>query len=577
MEQNGWFRLEKDKLPSSKTRTGSRPSASPKPRYYCTHLEEIGSKPALPLSSTFEPFVQQPPAVDEIIPIESNIEAAELTAKTEAIESESSAELKEVAGISSELEYSSEEDALTAATDTETANLSAKSLEDMNCTHSSKAESQKPHSQTVGPRGPVLLQDGVLHEVLDTFVHKKIPQRAVHAKGYGAAGTFCAYRSMQEYTKLCFLQKEGCETPVRVRFSLAVSNPGTPDTSRNVRGFSAKFYTDEGVFDLLCNHIPVFLVRDAIRFPESIQAFLPSPENNLIDPNHFWNFIARAPEAIHFVTWLYSDAGTVKSLRKLHTSSVNTYVWKNFADERRYVKYHWIPVAGEEYIGKEEATRLAGLDSDYAGRELYNTIAQGIPVEYELHVQLMDPRDEAELPYDPLDDTKTWDETKYPLIPVGRLSLTQNTTDYDAQVERIAFSPANLLEGAELSHDKMLQGRSFIYWDAQRYRLGSQFRSLPVNAQKDWCPNDIITNGNGIEVIGNQIRSVIPKQNDFYQAGERYRSLSEEQKDHLVDNIASELHLAPIETIRIVMDYFRNASEAMAQRIEKRMEDYRVQ
>ena len=433
---------------------------------------------------------------------------------------------------------------------------------------------QKKHSQTVGPRGPVLLQDGVLHEVLDTFVHKKTPGRAVHTKGFGAAGIFRAYRSMEQYTKLCFLQKEGCVTPVRARFSLAVSNPGTPDTSRNVRGFSTKFYTEKGIFDLLCNHIPVFLVRDAIRFPEAIQAFLPCPENNLIDPNRFWEFIARAPEAIHFVTWLYSDVGTLKSLPHMRASSVNTYVWKNAAGERRYVKYHWLPMAGEEYIDKAEAMRLAGLDPDYAGRGLYDTIAKGNPVEYELNVQLMDPCDEFDLPYDPLDDTKIWCENQYPLIPVGKLCLNQNTTDYDAQVERIAFSPANLLDGAELSDDKMLQGRSFIYWDAQRYRLGPQFRSIPVNAQKDWTPNDMITSGNGMEVSGRLVRSDIPKEDNFSQAGERYRSLSEVQKDHLIDNIASELYQVPAGTRDTVMDYFRRASEAMAQRIEKRMADY---
>ncbi|MFH0071120.1 catalase, partial [Peribacillus sp. NPDC056705] len=175
----------------------------------------------------------------------------------------------------------------------------------------------KRHSQTVGRRGPVLEQDNILHETLETFVHEKIIERPVHVKGFGAFGYFETVHSMSEYTKLSFLQRPGQQVPVTVRFSLAVSTKGTPDTSRNVRGFATKFYTDEGIFDLICNHIPVFSVRDAIRFPESIKAFLPSPTNNLIDPDRFWSFVARAPESMHFVVRLYSDAGTVKSLRHI--------------------------------------------------------------------------------------------------------------------------------------------------------------------------------------------------------------------------------------------------------------------
>ena len=165
----------------------------------------------------------------------------------------------------------------------------------------SQEEGDKIYSQTIGDRGPVVIQDGVLHETLETFVNTKIIERAVHVKGYGAFGYFQPYQSMEEYTMLCFLQDPERKTPTATRFSLAVSTKGTPDTSRNVRGFSTKFYTEDGIFDLLCNHIPVFLVRDAIRFPESINALLPSPVNNLIDPNRFWNFVSLAPEATHFI------------------------------------------------------------------------------------------------------------------------------------------------------------------------------------------------------------------------------------------------------------------------------------
>ena len=435
-------------------------------------------------------------------------------------------------------------------------------------------ELKSRHSQTVGERGPVLEQDGILHEVLETFVHAKAIERAVHVKGFGAFGYFQPYRSMKEYTKLGFLQDPEKKTQVACRFSLGVSNRGTPDTSRNIRGFSTKFYTEQGIFDLLCNHLPVFLLRDAMRVPEAFKSLQPSPVNNLSDSDRFWAFVARTPEATHFITWLYSDIGTVKSLRHIRAYGVNTYVWRNESGERHYVKYHWTPMAGEEFIDREEAARLACTDPDIAGRDLYDTIAEGIGVEYELRVQLMDPEALNQLSFDPLDDTKIWDEKAYPLLPVGRLVLDRNPEDYDAQTERIAFSPANLLDGAELSEDQMLQGRSFVYWDAQRRRLGPDFRTLPINSQKDWSPDELVTSGNKLYTAGNLTRTPISNQDNFTQAGDRYHSLSDTQKDHLADNIASELYAVPENTRQTVMSYFTQASEEFALHIERQMEKY---
>ena len=281
----------------------------------------------------------------------------------------------------------------------------------------SNIRANEMHSQTVGERGPVLEQDSILHETLETFIHTKLLERPVHVKGFGAFGYFETAYSMAKHTKLSFLQSPGQQVPVTVRFSLAVSNKGTPDTSRNVRGFSTKFYTEEGIFDMVCNHIPVFLVRDAMRFPEAIQALLPSPVNNLLNPERFWSFIARAPEATHFVVRLYSDAGTVKSFRHMPGHSVNTYVWRNSLGIRSYVKYHWVPEAGVQYIDSQEAARWNGENPDIAGKDLHEALAEGEPVVYGLYVQLMNPEDEATLSYDPLDDTKVWDERQYPLIP----------------------------------------------------------------------------------------------------------------------------------------------------------------
>ncbi len=430
------------------------------------------------------------------------------------------------------------------------------------------------HSQTVGERGPVLHQDSTLHEALEIFVSDKILERPVHVKGFGAFGTFQTTNSMRQYTKLSFLQTRGQQVPVMVRFSLAVSNKGTPDTARGVKGFSTKFYTPEGVFDLLCNHIPVLFVRDGIRFPEAFTSLFPSPVNNLVDPQRFWKFVASAPEATHFLTWLYTDVGTVKSFRHIPGHSVNTFVWRNAEGARCYVKYHWIPVAGEEYITQQEAVTLAGINPDIAGQDLFDTIAAGTPVQYELRVQLMNPSDESRLPYDPLDCTKVWDERQYPLMPVGILTLNRNPDDYMEQVEKVAFSPTNLLEGAELSDDKLLQARANIYWDSQRRRLGENFRSIPVNHQENWTPDDLVTSGVGTSAEGHLVRSEIAKPDNFTQAGERYHALSPEGQNHLVDNLAADLSHASGETQRVVLGYLYNASAELGQRVAEQIMAY---
>ncbi|EJR64095.1 hypothetical protein IIO_01994 [Bacillus cereus VD115] len=430
------------------------------------------------------------------------------------------------------------------------------------------------HSQTVGSRGPVLKQDSVLHETLQEFIHEKIVERPVHVKGFGALGYFQTIYPMSEHTKLSFLQHSNEKVPVMVRFSLAVSTKGTPDTSRNVRGFSTKFYTKEGVFDLLCNHIPVFSVRDPMRFPETIKALLPSPKNNLIDPDRFWNFVARAPESIHFVVRLYSNVGTVKSLRHIPGHSVNTYVWRNAEGNRKYVKYHWYPFEGVQFITSKEATKLAAENPDYSGKDLYDAIEAGKSVEYGLYVQLMDPKDEVHLSYDPLDDTKVWDEKMYPLIPVGKMVLNKNPENYMEQVEKAAFSPSNLLDGAELSDDKMLQGRANIYSDSQRRRIGPEFRKLAINQQQNWTPANQITSGVGRYVEGKLERAPITKQDDFTQAGEFYTQLKPIEKEYLAENLAHDLKGISDDIKKMVMGYFDKVSTNLKTSIEAKMKEH---
>ncbi len=443
--------------------------------------------------------------------------------------------------------------------------------EKQNITSAETESSDASHSQTVGARGPVLVQDTVLHESLETFVFSTTLPRRIHTKGYGAFGYFYVTHSMREYTKARLFQTPNEQVPVAVRFSLASSNQGTPDTSRNVRGFSTRFYTDEGIFDLLCNHLPVFFVRDAIRVPDVISHLSPSPVNNLADPERLWSLFAKYPEATNMLIWFFSDLGTVKSLRHIPGYSVSTYVWRNAQGVRHYVKYHWYPMAGTEHIDQREAQWLACQDPDIAGRDLYDSIAQGKAVEYELSVQLMNPEDEKILPFDPLDDTKVWDEAQYPLLPVGRMVLNRNPEDYAEQVEKLAFAPANLLPGLEFSDDKVLQGRTFIYSDAQRHRLGPDFRNIPVNKQANWSPASMVSSGNGRYVAGEIMRAEIPNPDNFTQATQRYESFSATEQKNLAANIASGLIEAQPNTQHTVLGHLKQVSPALAEMVRNQI------
>ena len=376
---------------------------------------------------------------------------------------------------------------------------------------------------------------------------------------------------MAEYTSAAFLQNPAEKTKILVRFSLAGSMRGAADTSRDIRGFAVKFYTKAGIFDLVGNHIPVFFIHDAIKFPDTIAALSPSPVNNLPDPERFWGFVAQNPEALHMVVWLYSDWGTVKSFRHINGHSVSTFVWKNLAGKRRLVKYHWLTMQGERCISRQEAAKLAASNPDVAGQELYQALAQGESTRYQLCVQLMEPEEAAALPYDPLDDTKLWDVQQYPLMPVGELVLTENPRDYGAEVESAAFSPANLVEGIELSADKMLQGRSFIYWDAQRHRLGKDFRQIPVNHMPGWQPSDMVTSGNGVRVCGYQERSGLNKSDDFTQAGQYYMALSPTGRQHLAENIALELVLVKPQTRACILSYLNQVHQQLKIQVEQAM------
>lgn len=429
------------------------------------------------------------------------------------------------------------------------------------------------HAQTAGENGPILLQDSILRETLAEFIHASVLDRAVYAKGYGALGYFQATHSMREYTTASLFQAAGAVTPVSTRFALAFGPRGAADTRRNLRGFSVKFFVETGVYDLLCNHIPVSMVHEPIKYPEAVKAFSPSPVTNLYEPDKLWRFFAATPEMANFLLWLYTDLGTKKSFRTTRFYGVNTYVWKNIDGKRTYVKYHWIPTIGEETITRQEASRLAGTDPDIAGHDLHRAIASGDTPAYGLYVQLLDPNDLLHLSFDPLDSTKLWDESAYPLKPVGRLVLDHNP-ETPGETEQLAFSPSNLIEGIELSADRILQGSSAIYADAQRRRLGPDFRKLSANGQSTWSPQSQISSGAGQYIEGYIQRAGQSRRDNFSQAGKTYKELSPAAQENLIDNLAADLALASVACQQKALEYFGNASPILCERLRQRIRNY---
>ena len=428
------------------------------------------------------------------------------------------------------------------------------------------------NSLTVGDNGPVLLKDTNLIEKLAHFDRERIPDRVAHAKGSSAHGYFKLYNSMKDYTKAKVFTDIKNITPVIVRFSTVVGSKGSAETARDPRGFAVKFYTEEGNYDLVGNDIPVFFIRDSIKFPDMFHAFRPSPVTDLMDKNRFWDFIVNSPESTHMITWVFSDKGTRKSFIHMPGFGVNTFVWVNDKGKRMYVKYHWIPMAGDETIDRKEAEKLAGSDPDIATRELYDVLNNGEEVEYELAVQLMDPILEDSLSFNPIDATKVWPEDKFPLMKVGKLVLTHPPTNFFEESEQAAFAPGNFIPGIEASNCKLLQGRLFSYPDSQRYRLGTNFTQLPINKPKvpvvnnqragnmqydkhsgivDYNPN-LLNDGNPepakekgkvcLEYAEGYIeRKPIEKEDDFQQAGAQYRSYNKIEREHLIDNIVNDL------------------------------------
>jgi len=338
-------------------------------------------------------------------------------------------------------------------------------------------------SMTAGPRGPLLMQDFTFTDEMAHFNRERIPERVVHAKGAGAKGYFEVTHDISNFCKAKVFSRIGKRTPVAIRFSTVGGESGSADSARDPRGFAVKFYSEDGNWDLVGNNTPIFFIRDPIFFPSFIHTQKRNPATHLKDPDMFWDFISLRPETTHQVSFLFSDRGTPKGYRHMNGYGSHTFKMVNIDDEAVYVKFHFKCDQGIECFMANEADRMAAQDPDYAIRDLYNAIENKDFPSWSLHIQVMTFEEAENFRWNPFDLTKTWPQDEYPLIPVGKLVLNENPSNYFAEVEQIAFSPSHMVPGIEASPDKMLQGRLFSYPDTHRHRLGSNYLQIPVN-----CP-----------------------------------------------------------------------------------------
>ncbi|MCA8241927.1 catalase [Burkholderia sp. AU32262] len=361
--------------------------------------------------------------------------------------------------------------------------------------------SDNQNSMTAGARGPVVLQDMWLVEKLAHFDREVIPERRVHAKGSGAFGTLKVTHDISRYTKAKVFDQVGKETPVFMRFSTVAGERGAADAERDVRGFSIKFYTEEGNWDIVGNNTPVFFVRDPLKFPDFIHTQKRDPRTNMRNNVAVWDFWSRHPESLHQVTILMSDRGIPKNYRQMHGFGSHTFSFVNAANERFYVKFHFKSAQGIENYTDAEAARVVGQDRESAQRDLYEAIEHGNFPRWHFRIQVMPEADASKVPYNPFDITKVWPHNDYPLIDVGTIELNRNPENYFADVEQAAFTPANVVPGIGFSPDRLLQGRLFSYGDAQRYRLGINHHQIPVNAPR--CPFHSFHRDGAMRVDGN--------------------------------------------------------------------------
>ncbi len=341
------------------------------------------------------------------------------------------------------------------------------------------------NSLTAGERGPLLIQDYQLLEKLAHQNRERIPERVVHAKGWGAHGTFTVTHDITKYTRAAVF-KPGSSTPIISRFSTVAGEAGAADHERDVRGFSVKFYTSEGNWDMVGNNTPVFFLRDPYKFPDFIHTQKRHPKTNMRSATAMWDYWSLSPEALHQVTILMSDRGLPQSPMHMDGFGSHTFSLWNDAGERNWVKFHFKTRQGHDFFTNDEGNAVIGQTREGYQERLFGAIEAGNFPRWDVKIQIMPEMDAENTPFNPFDLTKVWPHADYPLIPVGVMELNRNADNYFAEIEQVAFSPSNIVPGIGFSPDKVLQARIFSYADAHRYRLGTHYENLPVNQPK--CP-----------------------------------------------------------------------------------------
>ncbi|WP_086475767.1 MULTISPECIES: catalase [Arenibacter] len=461
--------------------------------------------------------------------------------------------------------------------------------------------SNNQRSQTAGERGPVLMQDYKLLEKLAHQNRERIPERVVHAKGWGAMGTFTVTNDITKYTRAKIFSEVGKKTEMLARFSTVAGELGAADTERDVRGFSLKFYTEEGNWDLVGNNTPVFFLRDGYKFPDFIRTQKRHPKTNLRSNEAMWDYWSLSPESLHQVTILMSDRGIPTAPMFMNGYGSHTFSFWNNEGERYWVKFHFKTQQGHRHYTNEEAAEVIGQTREKYQEELYGAIERGEYPKWKLMVQIMPEAEAEKTPYNPFDLTKVWPHADYPLIEVGIMELNKNPDNYFQYVENAAYSPSNIVPGIGFSPDKVLQARIFSYADAHRYRLGTHYEALPANEAKSevnhyhkdgamrFFTNDFgnpdayyepNSKGGAVEdptveeppmTINGDIRRY--EENDTYgeykQPGDLFRLFNEEQQQRLFNNIAAAMQGVSMEIVERQLAHFDKADPNYGKGVRK--------
>ena len=456
---------------------------------------------------------------------------------------------------------------------------------------------------TAGPHGPALLQDYQLIEKLAHQNRERIPERTVHAKGWGAYGTFAVTNDITRYTKASIFSQVGKKTELITRFSNVAGELGAADHERDVRGFAVKFDTDQGNWDLVGNNTPVFFVRDPLKFPDFIHTQKRHPRTNLRSPTAMWDFWSLSPESLHQVTILMSDRGLPQGPRFMNGYGSHTFSFINARNERYWVKFHFKTQQGIEFHTNREAEQIVAKTRESFQEDLFDAIENSDFPKWTLFAQVMPEQDVGKHWYDPFDLTKAWPHGDYPLIEVGVMELNRNPDNYFQEIDLVASSPSNIVPGISWSPDKMLQARIFSYADAHRYRLGTHHEMLPVNQAR--CPvhhyhkdgpmrffepmtgnPDAYYEPNSFngpvqderfrepasKLSGNADRYDHRQGNDDYrQAGDLFRLMPKQAQARLMDTIAEAMQGVPLDIVERQIAHFYKADPEYGTGVASRM------